>query len=191
MSKIIKILILSLIIGVTSCVSTSVPKKIKKASRKLEKHADGLNKIVTVYPELMDSLTTTVHDTITIVSRTVDTSFVAVTDTAFVDKILYEFMSDDSTITVEKIRYVRNEIIKNIFKDTTYTYEDSVMHFTFIIKDGEFFYKNTVKEKKVAYVKSETTLKPDIIKQPAWKNYWFWVLILIIITLLSVLRSKE
>tara|TARA_R110000824_G_scaffold204064_2_gene388759 strand:+ start:30 stop:548 length:519 start_codon:yes stop_codon:yes gene_type:complete len=171
-------------------VSTRVPNKIKKASRKLEKHADGLNKIVTVYPELMDSLTTTTHDTITIVEHTVDTSFIAVHDTSFVDKILYEFLSDDSTITIEKIRYVRNEIIKNVLKDTTYVYEDSVMHFTFMISDGKFFYKNTIKEINVAYVKSETTLNPNIIKQPAWKNYWFWVLILIIIILLSVLRSR-
>ena len=175
----------------TSCVSTSTPKKVKRASKKLEKHLTGIDNIVKIYPELMDSLTTTVHDTIKIKEHIVDTSFIVVKDTAFIDKILYEFLSDDKVITKERIRYVRNEIIKEVLKDTTYFYQDSVTAITIAFKEGKLYVTTKVKEKSIPYVKQETTLNPKLIKQPAYKNMWFWILILIIIALLYLLRNNK
>ena len=183
----IKILILSLSISLIGCVSTNVPKKVKKAQKKLAKHATGIKNILNVYPELADSLRTTVHDTITIASHTADTTFIAAHDTAFVDKILLEFLSGDSIITIEKIRYIRNQIIKNVLKDTTYTYEDSLIHSTFVIKGGKFYYKSTIKEKKIPYVKEETTVNLDCeVEKPPYKYWWFYLMLIIILFLLYI-----
>lgn len=185
-----RILILSVIL-LTSCgVSQNVPKKIKRASKKLEKHSYAITKIVNVYPELMDSLTTTIHDTITIDSHSIDTSFVMVKDTAFIDKILYEFLSEDSIITIDKIRYVRNEIIKEVLKDTTFVYEDSIVNAKFIFKNGKFKPLINVKKKKIPYVKQVTSLNPKLIKQPFYKITWFWLFVLMIILLLLDLKRR-
>ena len=49
------LIILSLFIGVSSCVSTNVPKKQKRAQKKLSKHLTGIDNIVKIYPELMEA----------------------------------------------------------------------------------------------------------------------------------------
>mgnify|MGYP000848083076 CR=1 FL=1 len=190
MKRLINVLILSSVLLASCGVSQNVPKKLKRASKKLEKHSDAITKLVNVYPELMDSLTIVSHDTITIKEHTSDTSFIAVTDTAFIDKILYEFLSEDSIITVEKIRYVRNEIIKGVLIDTTFFYEDSILATTIIFNKGKIYTSTVVKGKKIAYVTHETTLNPKLVKQPAYKNTWFWIMLLIIIVLLYLIRQN-
>ena len=191
MKRLINILILSVIL-LTSCgVSQNVPKKLKRASKKLEKHSDAITKIVNVYPELMDSLTVVSHDTITIKEHIVDTAFIVAKDTAFIDSIINSIVRDTTILTVDKIRYIRNEIIRNVLKDTTYFYQDSITATTIAFKEGKLYVTTKVKEKSIPYVKQETTLKPNLVKQPAYKNMWFWILILIIIVLLYLLRNNK
>ena len=173
---------------------------------------DAVDAILKEHPELMDSLTIRVHDTITLDSIIVRDTILPDIDTAKMDSILFEafawesdrpLVAEGTVVDMEavrrlsaaearkKIRRIRNQIIQEALKDTTYTYDDSLIHFTFMIKDGKYYFKNTLKERKVSYIKEETTLKPDIVKQPAWKNTWFWILVFIIIVLLSLLRYKR
>lgn len=199
-----KILILSAIIALSSCVSTKAPNKIKKASRKLEKHITAIDNIVKKHPELMDSLTATVHDTIILDSHTVDTTFIPTIDTNAIDSMIFEVLADmpifeaDARISntervriVERVRTLRNQIIKEVLKDTTVTFNDSLLVATFAVQDGTYVFNYKIKKREVPYIKQETTLQPKIVKQPAWKNSWFWILILIIIVLLSIIRHNR
>jgi hypothetical protein len=187
MKKVTKVLILSLIVALSSCVSQSVPKKSKRAQKKLSKHLTGIDNIVKIYPELMDSITTVVHDTTLIPEHTVDTVFNTVADTAYIDSIIESIVSDTTILTVDKIRYIRRELITNILLDTSYFFEDSLVATTFIIKDGKFYATTKVKEQKVGYVKSVTTLDLDTeINKPAYKLWWFWLMLLIIMFLLYI-----
>ena len=187
-----KIIILIACTCLYSCVLTNIPKNEKKAKKRLNKHLNNVRKIINVYPSLSDTTTIFVHDTITLKSHSVDTSFIHELDTNFIDKLLFDFLSEgDGTEVNEKIRVVRDNIIVEVLKDTTFTYSDSLMHFTFLIKEGRYYFKNTVKERNVSYV-SETKNVIDTdcdVTKDFWKDYKFWLFLLIIVVL-SIIYNK-
>jgi len=187
-----KIIILIACTCLYSCVLTSIPKNEKKAKKRLNKHLTNVRKIINVYPALSDTTTILIHDTITLESHSVDTSFINKIDTAFVDKLLFDFLSEgDGTEVKERVKIVRDNIIVEVLKDTSFVYSDSLIHFTFIIKGGKYFFKNTVKERAYSYV-SETKNIIDTdcdIKKDFWKDYKFWLFLLIIL-ILAIIKSK-
>ena len=188
----IRLFVLGVCIALSSCISTNIPKNEKKAKKRLNKHLNNVSKIINVYPSLSDTTIILIHDTITLKSHSVDTSFIHELDTNFIDKLLFDFLSEsDGTEVSEKIRVVRDNIIVEVLKDTTFTYSDSLMHFTFLIKEGRYYFKNTVKERNVSYV-SETKNVIDTdcdIKKDFWKDYKFWLFLLIIVVL-SIIYNK-
>ena len=171
-----------------------MPNNEKKAKRKLSKHLKGVDKILTQYPDLSDTFTTVKYDTIIIDSHNVDTAFIMVKDTEAVDKLLMDFLAEPDSREVrviERVRTLRNEIIKEVLKDTTFTYNDSLVHSTFIIKGGKFYYKSTVKERKKPF-KTEIVnkIKNDCYtKKDFWLDYKFWLLLLILL-ILGIIRQK-
>lgn len=192
------IIILSLLLGLFSCVSTKVPQNEKKAKRKLSKHLKGVENILTQYPDLSDTFTTVKYDTIVIERHDIDTSFIMVKDTDAVDKLLMDFLAEPNISEsarvrdFNRVRVLRNEIIKEVLKDTVFIYEDSLVHSTFIIKGGKFYYKSTVKELKKPF-KTEiiNDIKTDCYtKKDFWQDWKFWILILIIL-ILSIIRNRK
>ena len=187
-----KIIILIACTCLYSCISTNIPKNEKKAKKRLNKHLTNVRKIINVYPDLSDTTIILIHDTITLESHSVDTSFINKLDTAFIDKLLFDFLSEgDGTEVKERVKIVRDNIIVEVLKDTSFVYSDSLIHFTFIVKGGKYFFKNTVKERAYSYV-SETKNVIDTdcdIKKDFWKDYKFWLFLLIIL-ILAIIKSK-
>ena len=189
-----RIFVLILCVGLSSCISTNIPKTEKKAKRRLAKHLKGIKDITTTYPKLIDTFTLVIHDTLVIKKHDIDTSFVMVRDTEMVDKLLFDFLAEDSRElrTVERVRTLRNEIIKEVLKDTTFFYEDSLVATTFVIREGQFYYKSVVKERKKAY-KTEIINKINTdcdTTKDFWKDYKFWLLLLILL-ILGIIRNKN
>lgn len=198
------LVVLSVAVLLSSCLSTNVPKKLKRASKKLEKHLDVVDDIVDKYPSLMDSLTVVSHDTIIVESHSIDTSYVPTIDTNKIDSLIFNAIGDMAIFQEEqpliratdreiaRVRTIRNLIIKEVLKDTTIVFEDSLLLAGFSVKDGTYVFNYTLKRKKIPYVKQETTLNPKVIHRetPIWKNFWFWLMLLIII-LLIVGRFKR
>lgn len=200
--------------GLFSCVSTKVPKKLKKAQKKMVKHVEGISNIVDEYPELADTLTTTVHDTIYLDSHTVKSEFTPDIDTTAIDEILMDALiiydeefAEVRTATPEAGRSsaeearlrrraasIRKAIIKEVLKDTNITYEDTIMVAKFSIVDGTYVFDYEVKKRKVPYVKEETKIDLDTeIRKPVWK-YWEWWLtfgFLLFFIYLAFRRKKQ
>lgn len=193
-----KLLILIASIGLISCVSTNIPKSEKKAKKRLSKHLKGIDNILTLYPDLTDTLTVVEYDTIIIEKHDIDTSFIMVKDTAMIDKLLFDFLAEPNISEgarkrdLARIRTVRNEIIKEVLKDTTFIYEDSLVHSTFIINGGKFYYKSIVKEQKKPF-KTEIINSIDTdcnIRKNFFEDWKFWILLLIIL-ILGIIRNKK
>lgn len=164
----------------TNCVSTKVPKKEKRAKRKLEKHVEGLRNIVEEYPHLSDSLTTIVHDTLVIDSHVVETKFKVVHDTLILDSII-STMIDTTFITNDKIRYIRKEIIKAIMPDTVFEYSDSLLSLQLqFLPDGTLTVRNVKKIQKEDFIRSETVVNLDTSK-PIYKYWEWWLLVVLLI----------
>jgi hypothetical protein len=180
-----------------SCVSTNIPKSEKKARRRLAKHLKGVGNILQLYPHLSDTLTTVKYDTLILKEHTADTSFIALHDTTVIDNLLIDFANLESNNlrsarTTERVRTIRNLIIKEVLKDTTFFYQDSLVYSTFIIRDGKYYYKSTVKEQKKAY-KTEIINRLDVdcdTTKDFWKDYKFWLLLLILL-ILGIIRNKN
>lgn len=187
MLRVINIFIIALSVCMASCVSVSVPKKPKKAKKKLAKHLMGIKAIVNTHPELTDTFTLVIHDTITLDSHSVDTSFMPVVDTSVIDAIMLEFMLEDASVresrtpreTKQRVRYIRNKIIEEVLKDTTFFYEDSIIASTLILKDGKFYTSTTVKKKEIPYVKTTTT-QIDMDCDTVRRDWLFWLLVVLL-----------
>jgi hypothetical protein len=163
---------------VGGCVSTSAPNKVKKAKKKLEKHAKGITNIIKEHPELSDTFTIIKHDTIYIDNHIIDTTYKHVYDTIKVDSILMQY------VPVEVVRTIRKTIEKEILKDTTLTYEDSLIVAYFGFKNQNHFISIEVKEQKHAYISETHTTKFDCqTKHQFWRDWRFWILFFILIYL--------
>lgn len=192
-----KIIIIALFIGLFSCVSTKVPQNEKKAKRKLSKHLKGVGNILKLHPDLSDTFTIVKYDTIVIEKHDVDTSFIMIRDTSIIDNLLMDFAATSKETesnrnrVKSRVRALRKEIIKEVLKDTTFIYEDSLVYSTFIIKDSKFYYKSTVKERKKPF-KTKITNNIDtdcVVKNDFWQDFKFWILLLIIL-IISIIINK-
>jgi hypothetical protein len=182
------VIILIALTSLSSCVTTNAPKKEKKAKKRLAKHLKGIQNITKEHPQLVDTFTLVVHDTMVVEEHITDTSFIIQSDTAYIDSIIESIVNDTTILTVDKIRYIRNQIIKEVLRDTIYTYTDSTVHSIFIIKDGKLYVKSTVKQKEIPYVKTTTT-KLDFdceVDKPPYKYWWFYLMLIIILFLLYI-----
>jgi len=174
------LLVLSAIIALSSCVSIQVPQKEKRAKKKLAKHLKGMKAIINTYHDLADTLTTVRYDTIVLEEHIVDTAFSVASDTAFIDSIIESIVRDTTVLTVEKIRYIREQILAASIKDTSYFYQDSLVATTFTIRDGKFYAKTILKEKQVPYV-STTTNNIDMDCDTKGRGWEFWLLLVLLI----------
>jgi hypothetical protein len=79
-----KILIIAIVLIFASCVNNGQ----KRASRKIHRKLDKVEKLIKLYPELSDSIYTTHTDTITIKGSIDSISYALKKDTLYVDSIL-------------------------------------------------------------------------------------------------------
>jgi hypothetical protein len=181
--------VLIAVFSVSCGVSTRVPTKEKSAGKKLSKHLKGIRNIVTEFPELMDSLKTTVHDTIYIPQHSIDTFTEIVVDTFLIDSILNTLLSSqvERSLMLEDLPTIprrqaiataRNLLIKEILKDTSTVYEDSIIKATYGIAEGKLFISVTAKEKEVSYVREEIIVNPTVTVKRDWV---FWVILLLLL----------
>jgi hypothetical protein len=191
-----RLIVLIACVALSSCISTNIPKNEKRAKKRLSKHLTSIKNITNTYPSLTDTFTTVKYDTITIKSHSIDTSFIAVHDTSIIDSLISEFVTLSEVRnmrTPQRVRTLRNQIIKEVLKDTVFTYEDSLVHSTFIIKEGKFYYKSTVKEQKKPF-KTEIINNIDTdcnTRKNFWSDWKFWVLLIIWIAIYRLVKEKR
>ena len=203
------IIILSIFL-LASCVNQRVPNKEKRAKKKLAKHLSGMQKILNVYPNLSDTLTTIVQDTIVIKTHTVDTVFETSIDTIEIETLLDEYVSVQDSIyqirsnslrlsdrnkrEINRLRKreksLRDRLIKASTPDTTFTFEDSIITTKITIVDGTYSLSYIVKQKRIPFTATVTNnidMDCDTYK-PFWEQWKFWLFILMLILIAYFLR---
>lgn len=170
-----------------------------------------INWIVKHHPELAESKTETVHDTLRVPGEKRETEFKTVMDSSRFDSLLHEFakvqsmlsFSTDPEVVAEKekqIQRLKRQIIKTIWPDTTYNikytqawlYGGVPINMETSIKlrlhDGTYSYSYSREPINIPYVKSETTQKIDArVGKPFFKIWWFW---LFVVSLIWIFRYQ-
>jgi len=199
----LRIIVSILIIAIfSSCVSQSVPRKEKRAKKKLAKHLNAVEKITNVYPDLKDTFIVTIPE------HRVDTIIQVKTDTAYIDTLLEEYVglsralktaklkrasADEATKRVMKGRIAaltqaldrkRTEIIKKIQVDTSFTYEDKKVIIDISIKDGEIRPVVTVKQQQYNGISYDCSTH-------FYQDFKFWILLILIIAGIILYRNVK
>lgn len=189
------LLTLLLVLSSPGCTLTQ-----PRAAKQLHHHKDAIRELINTFPTLVDSLTVTVHDTITLPPKEGGVKIVMLLDTSKYQRLLQRYVdqrnqmadlvrqADVQTPTPASIqaqqqlaflrgqlKHLRDSLQYGAYRDSTYRYEDSVLIVWNRLHNGELITKYTVKTQYVPYISHQTTLDLTQCPIPPFWSYWqFW-----------------
>ena len=147
--------------------------------------AKRLQKLLKKHPELLQTDTITVSDTLYLAEINISDSAQLDTSTAAIDSILRYLPSDKEII--EKIRFIYQN--KRLLTDTFRIYQDSVL--VKIWQAGDKL-KVIVQKNSQEIIRTVKVPCPELVYQKSWFDkicqYWFWISLIFIA--LSILYKK-
>lgn len=175
------LLFASLLFG---CLQPRIQADKKKAERTARKYDTRLR---AMHPDLarFDTLKVTKHDTIRIDSVVNTVRFEVQTDTIYIDSVLTAYRVPEG---------LKKQIVNNYYKDTVFTYADSIISISAKLKEKKIDITYILQEKALPYI-TEIIEKPKIeyVEDcPQWHTFLIWInLIMLFIIVLFVYVSQK